>query len=274
MSISHALNAYEKQARLVIEEVWFEGTTALLEGQAVCYNYDYGTATAYDGRRFNKVEVPSQTNMRYFAGVAACAYEAKSTGQLIRIYRPGSVCNILSTASTTLGSGRLTFEYTSTVATNGSFGLAGFPGEGSAVPLQTVDRSTTAGLCQAYLEEGEPSGGVERVAVAAGANVCMVGGVSYIVGSSIASDATFTLADGTLSGLKKAFSVITTAVTTNNFVVTVTSGIQGIANADPTTALASITMNALAEETVLQWDGVASAGGLWRVVMTVGSTLA
>jgi hypothetical protein len=275
MSVSHALNAHEKQDAVIIKEVWFEGTTALLEGQAVCYNFDYGTAASKDGRRAARVEVPSVTNARWFAGVAACPYAAKSTGQMIRIYCPGSVCNILSRASTTLGTGRLTFEVTGTVATNGSFRLAGFPGEGSAVPLQTIDRSSTAGLCQAKLEVGEPSGGVQDVtpAAAGGAIVCMVGGVTYFTTAvTLAADATFTLADGTIPGLKKAF-VCQAAMTTNDIVITVTSGIQGNSNADPTTALATISLDADLEEVTLQWDAF-DTSGVWVPVHKVGATFA
>jgi len=274
MGSPQSLNAHIAKAEANPLFVWFTGATALLEGQAVCYDYDYGTATAYDAKRTNRVELPSITNARWFAGVAARNYAAQANGQFVEINAPGSTCNILSKASTTIGVGRLTFECGGTYA--GYFRYQGFEGAGSAVPLQTVDRSSTAGKCLARLEVGSQSGGVEVVTLAAagGATVCMVGGVSYIVGTSISADATFTLADGTLSGQRKAFSVITTAVTTNNFVVTVTSGIQGIANAVPTTALATITMNALAEETVLEWAGVASAAGLWRVVFTAGSTLA
>ncbi|GAG19484.1 unnamed protein product, partial [marine sediment metagenome] len=55
-----SLNGYEKQNNAKIGWVWFEGTTALLEGQGVCYNFDYGTAPgSADGRRYNRVELPA-----------------------------------------------------------------------------------------------------------------------------------------------------------------------------------------------------------------------
>ncbi|MBU2098564.1 MAG: hypothetical protein KKD00_07360, partial [Gammaproteobacteria bacterium] len=65
-----SLNAYQKQNRTISEWVWYEGTTALREGAAVCYNYDFTTdgvaATAADGRRVSHVENPSTTNAQWF----------------------------------------------------------------------------------------------------------------------------------------------------------------------------------------------------------------
>jgi len=274
MGASQALNAHIEKAPANPLFVWFTGSTALLEGQGVCYDFDSGTATAYDGKRLNRVELPSQTNNRWFAGVARRAYAASSGGQFIEIYGPGSTCNILSKVSNTLGSGRTTCIAGGTYA--GYFERAGFEGKGSAIPLQTVDRSSTAGKCMARLEEGPESGLIEVVTAAAGANVFMVGGVTYIVGASVAADATFTLADGTLPGQKKMFVVVDTAVTTNDAVITVTSGILGGmsgAAANGTDALSTITLNALQEYCSLEWTAAGTAG-VWAPISTAGATLA
>lgn len=270
MGSSQALNAPIAMADANPLWVWFTGATALLEGQAVCFDFDTGTAASAVAKRTNQVELPSQANARWFAGVAARNYAASSGGQFIEIYGPGSTCNVLSMASTTIGVGRLTFMVGGTYA--GYFKRQGFEGAGSCVPLQTVDRSSTAGKCLARLEVGPQSGGVEEVTVVDNdAVVCMVGGVTYVIGAALATgDCTFTLADGTLSGQQKAFSVVDTAVTTNDFVVTVTSGIQ----TDGSTALATVTMNALAEEIVLTWCAVAAAGGVWVENYSVGATKA
>lgn len=275
--VSSALNAHVKKSPAKSLWVWFGGSTALLEGQGVCYNWDYGTAADEDGRRFNFVEVPTILNARYFAGVAARAYSARTGGQFIEIYGPGSVCNVLSRASTTIGVGVLTCEAGGTYA--GYFRYAGFEGEGTVVPLQTVDRSSTAGNCQAKLQEGPPSGLVESVVantdalLDGGATTFMVGGVSYIDANiSTGADATATLADGTVPGLKKAF-VCRAAQTTGDVVVTVTSGIEGIANADPTDTLATITLNADLEECTLHWDSF-DTSGVWVITHTVGATIA
>lgn len=266
-------NAPLKDAPAAKKMVWFGGSTALLEGQGVCYNNDYGTASAFDGSRFNRVELPSQSNNLYFAGVAAQDYAAVSGGQMIEIYIPGSVCNILAKASCTLGSGRLTCEATGDYA--GYFRYEGFSGEGSAKPMQTVDRSSTAGKVQAVLEAGEPSGLVECpvLSTSGGADTFMVGGLTiFETATTLSAHITFTLADGVLNGLRKGFKCMQT-MTTNDVVVTVTSGVMGVGAADPTGTLSSITMDANDEECFLVWSGT-ETNGHWAVTYVLGTVLA
>lgn len=275
MTTSNATNAPLKVGPAISRWVWFTGTTALVEGQGVCYDWDRGTQTSADARRYTYVELPAILNARHFAGVAVRAYAANSGGQLIEIFCPGSVCNVYSNASTTIGVGRLTCEAGTGGAGAGYFARAGFEGAGSAVPLQTVDRSTDAGICLALLETGPPSGLVEVILpVDNTAITCMVGGVTYFV-TAVAltgGDSTFTLADGTIPGLKKAF-VCQEAMSGNEVVITVTSGIEGVANADPTDAMTSMSFNADLEEVTLQWDAF-DTSGVWVVQHAVGATLA
>lgn len=151
-----SLNGYTKQNNVITEWVWFEGATALKEGQGVCYNFDYGVAADADGQRGNRVELPVAANARFFAGVAARDYSAKPGGQLIEIYKPGSVCNILAHVACVIGTGTVTCTY---LASSEGYFIAGTTGgEGSAIPLQTVDRSTTVGKVLAKLEVGPPTG--------------------------------------------------------------------------------------------------------------------
>jgi len=258
--------------------VWFTGSAALYEGMGVCFNYDSITgaaATLADGNRGNEVELPSATNARYFAGVAARDYSAHSGGQMIEIHEPGSICNVYAKANCTLGSGRLTCEAGGTYA--GYFRYAGFEGQGSARPLQTIDR-TTAGKVFAQLETG-PQSGLVQVVVAnddalldGGATTCMVGGVTYFDADiSTGGNATDTLLDGTLPGQKKAFNK--RLAQTNDIVISVTSGVQGVMNANPTTALGSITLNDDKDEICLEWNGL-DDNGVWVVTHGVGPTLA
>ncbi len=254
---SHAINAPLAVAPGIKIAVWYSSNAALKEGQAVCYNWDYGTATEFNGRRFNEVETPTILNAQYFAGVAACDYAAISTGQFIDIYVPGSVCNILVAVNTVKGTGILTFDVTSGVA--GQFIYTGLSGEGSAVPMQTTTYVATAQKCMAKLQLGEPSGGVEVVDIVDNSAIgtLMIGGTTLVTGAAIgAGDCTYILADGAAPGIRKKFGVITTEITTNDLVVTVTNGatddIDDVVLATITWAGAGTT---IAQEVTLEWAG-------------------
>lgn len=235
--VSHAINAHEKQARAFSEWVWYESNAALSEGEAVCYNYDYGTDTDADGRRLNRVETPSTSNAQWFAGVSARDYAAISGGQLIEIYNPGSVCNVYVGANTVVGVGFLTFDVTT--ATVGQFRRMGLPGRGSAQPLQTTTYVATPQSCLCRLMDGEESGGAQDLTATAGARTDqMVGGTTFYIGGSIATDQTLTLADGTIPGLRKMFKVVDTELTTADIVITVSTGFD-----PPNSALQTITWN-------------------------------
>jgi len=145
--ISHAINAHEKVGKGIKAEVWYTGTDALFQGEAVCYDADRGTATAADARRSSRVERPTVTNNRWFAGVAERNYSAKSTGQLITIYEPGSKSVPVALAvDTVIGTGLITFmangRYNIGVSTGASSGgrfyTGKYRGRGSAIPRQTV----------------------------------------------------------------------------------------------------------------------------------------
>jgi hypothetical protein len=241
--------------------VWYSSTTAIKEGAAVCFNFDYATTalpvTSFSGRRFNEVENPTTLNAQHFAGVAACDYSAASTGQLIEIYTPGSVCNIRVAVSTVINTGILTFSVTA--ATIGQFIQAGLPGEGSAIPMQTTTYVATAQNCMAKLQVGAPSGGVEVVPIVDNGAIgtLMIGGTTLVTGATIgAGDCTYTLADGTAPGIRKLFRVITTEIATNDLVVTVTNGatddIDDVSLDTVTWAGAGTT---IAQEVTLEWAG-------------------
>jgi len=107
-------------------------------GIGVCYNRDYGNATDTEGERDVRVEVPSTTNNRAFAGVLAEDVKLNVNGQAwTRIYEPGSVCEIAIGVDTVVNTGLITC-----LAGGGNnssrFVSQGFGGRGSAVPLETV----------------------------------------------------------------------------------------------------------------------------------------
>jgi hypothetical protein len=237
--------------------VWYSSNAALLEGQAVCYNFDYGTATDSDPSRFNRVETPTVLNAQHFAGVAACNYAAVSGGQMIEIFLPGSVCNILVAVSTVLNTGLLTFSVDA--ATVGQFIYAGLPGEGSAVPAQTTTYVATAQKCLAKLQVGAPSGGVQTVQAVTNAALAgvMIGGTTYIIGADLTTgNATFVLADGTIPGIRKKFEGIAVKFGTNDFVLTVTTGVT---DALDDAVLATVTWETadanIGDSVTFEWDG-------------------
>ena len=137
MDINGPLNL--QRAKLAM--VWYSGTDALKQGEGVCYNTDYATTalpvTAIDASRMNRVERPTSSNNRAFAGVAARDYSAQSGGQFVEIFEPGSVCLIALGADTVINTGMLTAQANGGSAA-GRFSDQGFPGRGSAIPLQTV----------------------------------------------------------------------------------------------------------------------------------------
>lgn len=266
-----SVNGHIDQANTLKAAVWFNGDGALVEGQGLCYNWDYGTAATREPRRYNEVELPTILNSMYFAGVTARPYVARTGGQLVEIFLPGSVCNVYSDVSNTIGTGRTTFQTPKTDGTGaGTFGRAGFPGRGSAVPLQTVDRSSTAGLCLCRLEDGEESGGVEELTLTAGgATSISQSGVTYALAATPATDATVTLADATGKFGKRKGYVAVGVQTTNDLLVTVTSGVQ----LDGSTGLSTLTLDGAGDLSILEWSG-GGANGLWRLMHNVGTGLA
>jgi len=152
-----SINAPLKKGSVKSAWVWFEGATALKEGQGVCCNSDYGTDTDSDARRMNRVEMPSADNKTFFAGVAARNYSAKAGGQMIEIYEPGSVCTILVAIGVSAVVGVTALECTYVA---GTFKAATNNGKGVATALQTITGGAAALPCLAVLREGLPSVGL------------------------------------------------------------------------------------------------------------------
>lgn len=256
MTISHAGNSPLNIAPGIKIAVWYSSNAALKEGQAVCYNWDLGTPTDPIARRFNEVETPTTLNAQYFAGVSAGEYAALASGQLIEIYVPGSVCNILVGVNTVKGEGFLTFDVTAAYV--GQFRYTGLPGEGSAVPAQTTTFNTNPHKVLAKLQTGPASGGVEVVDIVDNdvIGTLMIGGTTLVVGAAIGGgNCTYILADGAAPGLRKKFNIIDTAITSSDLIVTVSNG----ATDDIDDAvLATITWanggTTLAQEVSLIWD--------------------
>ena len=120
--------------------VYFTGTasTTYDQGIGLCYNRDYGTAANVDWERDQRVEVPSTSNNRDFAGVLAekVVMSANQTSKWVKIYEPGSVCKFKAGANTVVN-----VPYLTCLAGGGDntsvFLAKGFLGRGSVLPLQT-----------------------------------------------------------------------------------------------------------------------------------------
>jgi hypothetical protein len=214
------------------------------------------------------VALPAITNNNSFAGVVTKNYAANANGQYIEIDVVGSITEIL-TIDTSCTIGELNFMGLICSGANaGKWTATPTPlmGKGTARVMQTL---TAAGLLQAELMNGAESGEIDIVATATltagGALTLSVGGVTYFTGAATpASDCTFTLANGTYIGQMKRF-VLTGALTTNDVLITVTSGEQ----LDGSTDLASLELDATGDDSLLMWTGTK-----WRLIGNAGTGLA
>lgn len=263
------------------KKVFYTGSDAVVAGYGCCYDRDYGTATDNDGKRDARVALPDNTNNNSFAGVFAKSYAAKTGGQWVTIYVPGSICQIYVDASTTIsetnyltcqigGGGSGTFDV-------GSAG--GLMGRGTARIMQT---RTGAGLVLAELIDGQESGLVETITPVDNTAVpMMVGGVTLITGGITlgTGNSTASLANGTHVGQRKRIECLGT-LTTNDYVVSATSSnitAQATSPADTSLtvadvtnmAIASISFDAANENAYLEWSGK-----IWVLRAYSGATLA
>lgn len=139
---------FEGTERIAKKVVYYEGTDALDEGDCLCYNRDYGTASAEDEDRAYRAEKPSATNLKWFAGTVSDKSAGKTGPGLFELNVPvtnGQMVPVRTDQSCTINTTILTL-----VA--GQY-QAGGPGEGIpiALALQTVDRSSTEGTVLANL---------------------------------------------------------------------------------------------------------------------------
>jgi len=245
-------------------KVWYSGTDTLKEGYALCYDYNSQTdgfnldtdaviddSTVALGRR-RVVEKPAVANCAYFAGVVAPEFEGFVGPGEIAIIPPGNACNIWAAGDADMETNdkkTLTFSVDQYY-----FKYAGWPGEGTALVLQDVDRSSTAGLVQAYLMTGEPSCGVEAVTPVAGAitSINEEVGATILVAATIDSNATQTLTGGQYIGQRKLIRGAT--MTTSDVVLTLTI-----------TGGTTLTIDAATEQMCAIWGN-----GIW---MDMGSSV-
>ncbi len=156
-----SLNGPINAGRKILATYFFEGNGSsaqtVYEGQGVCFNSDYGTATESKPERHARVELPSSGNKIHFAGVLAQNYSIPADGRFVQVYEPGSVCNIRCAAgqSATVNSTLLECTYTA-----GTWKTATNTAKGVADALQSITGGSAALLCLAYLRVGDPCVGL------------------------------------------------------------------------------------------------------------------
>ena len=142
--MSNNVVSHETQLVQRPKRVKFTANAILLQGMGVCYDADRTetnptvAATDRNAKRDNHVEVPTTSNNRNFAGVAAETYSAQAGGRWITIYEPGSFCLVaVGGQDTVVNVTRLTCAAGGPVA--GRFDNDGLRGRGTALMLQTQD---------------------------------------------------------------------------------------------------------------------------------------
>jgi hypothetical protein len=157
--IDRNLVNYRKQAYMKKALFIYLGTAALKRGHGMCFDMDYVTTTTgetatdpFGARGLKVVEVPKNSNNGAFAGVLTRDYPARASGvQMVELWLPGGCAMVAQRVASTINAGLLTCavcENDSAVTTllNGTFGHGGFPGRGSAIPLETLAAATLGDL--------------------------------------------------------------------------------------------------------------------------------
>jgi hypothetical protein len=181
-------HGHMNQARVKLLRVWYGGSDQLLLGEAVCYNSDHGTAADADASRCNRVERPTTSNNRDFAGVAAASYSARSGGQFIDIYEPGSKAVPVALAvDTVIGAGLLTFTAGQNSEDGGRFYTGKYRGRGSAIPRQTKTAIEEASMAGAWslAVDGVTLTVASTADLEAGMTVVLVGGEDDATGAVV-----------------------------------------------------------------------------------------
>ena len=243
-------------SRRFVRRVLLVANETVPRGYGVCYRRTFGTATDADESRDWRVELPARSNHMAFAGVAVQAYASSTSEQWILIYEPPSVCEIFAASFTLLEDRTITCQIDDEGgATAGRFIFGGFSGRGTARLMQ--EGAGTA-LLLAELLDGEESGLIDfhpqefNTASDGGARTTTKYGTTIIEGGDHNTDITTTLADGIWIGQQKMYRHKPPNPLSNDLVVTVTTGKQ----LNGTTTLATITIDAINEFALLEWNGL------------------
>jgi len=162
-----ALVTWGIDEQAVRKTVYYEGSNTIYEGMPVCYNWDTTTnwvgvsiadlttettttAEGYQNEgKFIRVEDVSATNINAFAGVVAMGPGVGAAGpHTVEIYIPnGAIVPVRTNVSSTVGVTPLAINTSEQCLTNPTSA-----GQIVAIAWETVDRSSTNGLCLAKLD--------------------------------------------------------------------------------------------------------------------------
>ena len=175
-------------APVLTESVYYTGTDTLLEGYALCYDFnaadvnqenatqeagtddgviipDVGEEYFNSARRL-LVEKPAEGNKIHFAGIVAKESDGVTGPGWVKIHKPGSICNVYCYSNCDHEGTAPTASGQKIALVVGQYYMMDgpcFPGKGAATVLQDIDRSSTAGLVMAELDNGPlPSGGIVK----------------------------------------------------------------------------------------------------------------
>jgi hypothetical protein len=157
-------------------KVYYEGSDTLYTGYALCYNYDTtdnwagvasidATTTAstitesgttaegsQNEGKLLRVEKPATANLQWFAGVVTADYDGFTGPGPVDIYVPnGAIVPVRSYVSSTVGKHALAIQNGQYYIGNPAAGTTNGAAKYVAVTVETVNRSSTAGVCLARL---------------------------------------------------------------------------------------------------------------------------
>jgi hypothetical protein len=129
------------------KRVKYEGSDTLKPGYILCYNSDYGTASASDEDRMYRVEKPSSSNMDRIAGIVSQGTGTRVGPCVCEIYELSPSMSLLPVYTDQ----DCTQDSTTLFAQPGSYMAKSNGAKYIGKAAQTVDRSSTNGTVQAFL---------------------------------------------------------------------------------------------------------------------------
>jgi hypothetical protein len=133
--------------------VYYEGSDTIKPGYILCWNADYGTAANYDEDRMYRVEKPSASNLHRVAGVISQSQTTKSGPCMVEICLLTDRQSLLPVYTDQ----DCTQDSTKLFVQAGSYYAKSRGGRYLGLAAQTVDRSSTNGTVQAFVQNGVPT---------------------------------------------------------------------------------------------------------------------